>query len=107
MIKANLQYAIDNLKKLTKPKIQEKKDEKDLTLKNMEEFHTERQLVIDAFENGTFSMRNIGIIDDDDDDHHHIYDDELYAERVSTQRTPATLPIILETPPKGSTQKRN
>lgn len=71
----------------------------------MDELLTGRQEVIIAFERGIFSMRHIGVIDDEDDDDNYMNDDVLYSEGQLTPTAPTNPSVILEPPPRRSTQK--
>ena len=83
-----LKYTIDNFSSYTRPKVQNKKDEKkNLTPANVNELFNGRQKHITSFQSRIFPIRNTNIDDDDDDN-----DDP--------ERT-MILPIILNPPPRG------
>ena len=63
------------LKNLRNQEFRKKKKKKELTLKNAEEFLTERKRINNAFESEIFLMRYTGTINGDD---HYIYDGEFY-----------------------------
>ena len=54
-----LKDAIDNFKKSARPRLQEKINEKELTLKNVTDLLTGRLWIINAFESGIFPMTYI------------------------------------------------
>ena len=62
----NLKYTINKFKKITKPRNLQKKNEKELSLKNVEDILTGRQWVNNPFESGIFPVRNMSISDDED-----------------------------------------
>ena len=85
------------IKKSTRLRLPGEIDEKEQIRKNATELLKRRQLVINAFENGIFSMKTANAVDDVD--YHYIYDDELYPKGTLTPKTPATPPVILAYPP--------
>ena len=62
----NLQYTINKSKKITKPRNLQKKNEKELSLKNVEDILTGKQWVNKPFESGIFPVINMSISDDED-----------------------------------------
>lgn len=57
-------------------------------------------MLFNAFQSEYFQLKNMNI------DDNYAYDDELNPDRTLLQESPTTLPIILNLPPKGSTQVR-
>ena len=49
-------------------------------------------------------MRTTNIVNDDDGDYHYVYGDELYPIGTLTTKTPVTPLVMLDPPPKESTQ---
>ena len=81
-------------------KNQNKKVEKELTLRSIYEILKGRQMLLNAFRSGIFLIRNINIGD------YYVYDDELDPERTLMPESPTTPPIILDLPTRGSTEGR-
>ena len=85
-----------------RPRLPGKIDEKELTLKNVNELLTGRKWDINSFESGILPMRTVNAADMDD--YHYIFDNELRSKGTLTPKTLATPPIILDPPSKGSNQ---
>ena len=49
-------------------------------------------------------MKTTNVVNDDDGDYHYVYDDKLYPIGTLTTKTPVTLPLMLDPPPRESTQ---
>ena len=94
-----LKDTINNLKKSVRPRLPGKIDEKELTLKNVNELLAGRKWDINSFESGIFPMRTVNAADMDD--YHYIFDNELRSEGTLTPKILATPPIILDPPSKG------
>ena len=94
-----LKDTINNSKKSVRPRLPGKIDEKELTLKNVNELLAGRKWDINSFESGIFPMRAVNAADMDD--YHYIFDNELRSEGTLTPKILATPPIILDPPSKG------
>ena len=92
----------------TRPRLLEKINENEPTLKNANELLTGGKWVINVFESRVFPMRGVNI-DDGDYDYPYIYGDDIlylwwYTKVIpiprtqGAPRTPTTTPVILESP---------
>ena len=91
-----LKYKISNFNSSTKPKNQNKKFEKELTLRSINELLKGRQMFLNNFRSGIFLIRNINI------DDHYANDHDLDPETTLMPESPAIPLIILDLLPTRS-----
>lgn len=49
-------------------------------------------------------MKTTNVVNDDDGDYHYVYDDKLYPIGTLTTKTPVTLLVMLDPPPRELSQ---